>query len=316
MKREKKSKLQISRRAFLAASLGASTLIPATAWGWSFTTSDLELTEFNINLPPDCEALDGFKIAFVSDLHIGPALDLDLLDRTFKLIEAQKPDLLALGGDFIWVPDSVISRIFRANRHREFDAINIQGTRKLIFSLLREYLDKLKVPYGTFSVFGNHDRWSAPFEMAHYLDSKDLFLLSNNTELVTANGVKLEIFGADDYWTGIPKSPKFLAQRPERTFRLLLAHNPDYVFELNRNHTLHCELALCGHTHGGQIRLPVFGTPFYNVRFTELAQGKNQLDSTPVITSQGVGVVEVPYRINCPAEVVCITLVANHDITT
>ena len=299
---------KISRRAFIGASLSAMALAPLSASAFSFTTSKLELTQLVIPLPAHCHGLEGFKIVFVSDLHIGPALDLDLLHHTFEMIKAQNPDLLVLGGDFLWIPDSIISTIFSAKRHNEFDASNNAGTRRLIFSLLREYLDKLEIPHGIVSIYGNHDRWSAPAEMPKYLKAKNLFLLSNDHKTLSISGSELQIYGVDDYWTGLPKRPQFQHSSPNRGFRLLLSHNPDYLFELHKNKVLDCHLALCGHTHGGQIRLPLVDTPFYNVRYSQLAEGLNMLGNTAVITTRGVGVVEIPHRINCPAEIVSVVL--------
>jgi predicted MPP superfamily phosphohydrolase len=96
----------------------------------------------------------------------------------------------------------------------------------------------------------------------------------------------------------------------EKSIKICLAHNPDYFVELQKKSPVKFDLSLAGHTHGGQIKLPIWGSLIYNVENRQFAEGLVETNQSSYYTSRGIGVVEIPHRINCPAEVCIFTLKA------
>lgn len=117
----------------------------------------------------------------------------------------------------------------------------------------------------------------------------------------------LLIFGSDDYLTGLPAVPP-AAAIPGVSARVLVTHNPDYVSEVLKRDAARFSLALCGHTHGGQVRLPGLISMAAPVRDTRFLAGLVQVDGRWVYTSRGLGMVGLPFRVNCPPEITTIEL--------
>ena len=131
-------------------------------------------------------------------------------------------------------------------------------------------------------------------------------MLINRSVTFKRNLETFRIIGTDDYWTGIPRFAA--APKRESENRVLISHNPDYVSFLLENTACEFDLALSGHTHGGQIKLPIIGALGYNVTDARFGEGLVHHKRGEVFTTRGLGVVEIPVRINCPPEVSILTL--------
>jgi predicted MPP superfamily phosphohydrolase len=136
-----------------------------------------------------------------------------------------------------------------------------------------------------------------------------LKLLINQEFSIKRGEQSLEVFGVDDYLTGIPTTPPTRSPLKDGVSkRIILSHNPDYISALLKRPEHSFSLALCGHTHGGQVVLPIVGPIAAQVVDRRFISGLHNLDNRIVYTSRGLGVVGLPFRLDCPPEVSVFTL--------
>ena len=217
-------------------------------------------------------------LGFASDLHAGPTTPQRTLEEAFGHLRAFDPDVLLLGGDFVL-----------------FDARYCERLVPLIRSV--------RAPLGRYAVLGNHDVWADDRRIERTLESAGVQLLVNRT--VRLPGREVSLGGLDDYWTGEPCYQE--AFRDRSRVHLLLMHSPDHAPHLPREQRF--DLALCGHTHGGQISLPS-GRPIAMVSATSRRYpfGRFELSQGPMLVSRGVGNIEVPMRAFAAPDVLCVRL--------
>ena len=289
----------MSRRFFLKAGLGA---IGVTAMGvgkgYSNTLrSQIQVERVPVHLKGLPKSFRGFKIALLSDLHSSPLVDQKHLDHAVDLALSEKPDLIALTGDFI----GHTLRTHRQEIH-EFDT---------------QYLDNLVValgrataPFGTYAVLGNHDFWSGP-EVTKRLHQDfekraGVRVLRNQSVVLTKGKQSIQLLGIDDYWHTWDLS-QAMRKVPRESVKILLSHNPDINRQIKPSHKI--DLVLSGHTHGGQISLPFIGPPFSPTRDARYIRGLVRDGDRQTYITRGVGHLVMPIRFNCPPEVTVITLV-------
>lgn len=302
--------MRISRREFITRgfSLGVATALVGTGAIGSDTTENLELIEVNIpltGLPPD---LDGYRIGFLTDIHLGVAVSTDYIADAISSVLGAQIDLLLFGGDYLWIAESPVGRLLQPERSPEFARIPTDKRRaEAIFQTLARMVPYRPPNDGIFWVFGNHDRWIHPTMCAASWATTSARCLLNEQVEIRRGTSSLLLVGVDDYLTGVPHIPPLRRDRPGPT--VLLTHNPDHAADLSAHGRLSSfDLVLCGHTHGGQIRLPLLGAPLYNVRHRRFGSGLLSENGTWVYTSRGLGVVEFPYRIACRPEATIVTL--------
>lgn len=299
----------LTRRQFIKHSLSAGACAGLTACGTQkiLETTNSQVEEnhqeiFSKKLPANFEH---YRIAFVSDLHHGPFLQRKWLDDTLKIINGSNPDLVLLGGDYLSLPESFKKKHLYPWHNSDFSKSSDKD--EIIAQVYLELSDlfaQMKAKDGCLAIFGNHDRWLAPQICPRSFQSKGIDFLLNQNKLITRGKQYLEICGVDDYWTGFPRC-QF---KNQQAYKILLTHNPDFAADQKLNNSVSCDLALAGHTHGGQIILPVIGALSYNVRDLDYIYGLQPLANSQIYTSKGIGVVEVPYRYNCNPEVAILTL--------
>ena len=177
------------------------------------------------------------------------------------------------------------------------------------YELVSSIIAEVNAPEGIVAVYGNHDRWTIPKFCHKQFTSRQIRILINESIELNRSGSILRLIGVDDYWTGIPRIPKLpVRTKNSKEVRILISHNPDFLSPLINQRQNIFDLGLCGHTHGGQIKLPVVGALHYNIRDLRLSEGLYQNDYCSVYTTRGVGVVEIPYRVNCNPEVSILNL--------
>jgi hypothetical protein len=236
--------------------------------GVSFTLPDL---------PP---AFDGYKILFLTDLHLD-GLD-GLTEKAIEIIRQTPADMCILGGDF------------RMRTYGTFDAA---------LHRLKLLLPEVRAADGILGVLGNHD---CP-EIVDALKESGVAFLVNDSAVIERNGQCIWIVGADDchYFKAHDLESAF-DNLPLRTFTILVSHSNEIYNEAVRYKP---NIFLCGHTHGGQILIPPFGPIFTHSKAPRrLCSGRWDYEGMPGYTSVGVGVSGVPVRFNSRGEVVVITL--------
>jgi predicted MPP superfamily phosphohydrolase len=209
------------------------------------------------------------RIAFASDFHTGPTTDPAVLVSASNALRAAAPDVLLLGGDFVGF---------------EADAID----------WLAPLLGSIPAPLGRFAVLGNHDRWTDADYIGRKLEDAGIQLLVNRNVRLAAPADGLWICGLDDDRHGHPDGAAAL--RGAEGARIVLMHSPSGLLELG---TLRFDLALCGHTHGGQIALPG-GIPLLlpaGPLSRKYARGRFDLgEGRTLIVSVGLGCGGLPIR--------------------
>ena len=301
----------LSRRSFIKNALFASAATASTTAAFKDSTNDLQCKQINLELPDLPPSFDGFKIAFITDPHLGECSSVALLERAVELTAEQKPDLLILGGDYVNALDLGISRFFYHQRYAsdlkscsgrvpDFQQVIQRG--KTDFLAAASTVSKLKPPFGIIAVLGNHDRWNSVENCQTIFAEHNIDLLINQKRFIDKGSDKIEIYGSDDYSTGVPLVPE---KTPH--FRIFVSHNPDFLEEIGSSTNF--SIGLSGHTHGGQVSLPVFGTIFSNIQYPQLIQGLNRTSAGSLVyTSAGIGTSGLPIRLNCPPELSILNL--------
>lgn len=294
----------LTRRQFLGGSLSMAAAAPLSGIA-SSSGSTLELQTVAVpveNLP---EVFRGFRIGFMTDIHLSAFLQERLLEEAIAWLSRLELDLLLLGGDYLWKPREFIREAFPIHRNSLAD-LDRPDLDQRIYTQLIEMLGDIKPREGIYAILGNHDRWAASQICERVFQHTPIRLLVNQSAWISRSGASLEIFGSDDYLTGRPRLPE-TANSPAP--RILLTHNPDMLPWYLDHNSQHFSLALMGHTHGGQI-CPVRGLALsYNIQHARYGEGLVLHPSGCVCyTSRGLGCVGVPFRLNCPPEITLLTL--------
>ena len=231
-------------------------------------------------LPASTPAL---TLAFASDFHAGLTTDPCLLHRACAEMSAAKPDLLLLGGDFV-----------------SLDARQIDW--------LAPLLSTIAAPLGKFAVLGNHDRWNGVGRVTRTLEAHGIEVLVNENRRLQPPFNDVWVCGLDDYLTGEVDVGTALADAGGT--RIVLMHAPDSLEDLAGEHFA---LAICGHTHGGQIAFrggaPLMSAPGPLSRM--YSRGAFRLDHGGVLlVSVGLGCSTLPVRLNSDPEIIVCRLSA------
>jgi len=230
------------------------------------------------------------RVLHLSDLHASGYVPLEFIAQAIQLGLAEKPDLICLTGDFI-------------TKH---------------FTRFADYADVLKplaTAAPTFACLGNHDggKWAARpnyrghadhSEVRKCLTASGATVLLNQSQEITLRGRKLRLVGVGDLWADELRATEAFATVSPAAATVLLMHNPDGKDGVA---DFPWHLALCGHTHGGQLRLPFFGTPFAPVRDHRYVAGLNRWRDRWIFTTRGIGNLH-GVRFNCRPEVSLLTL--------
>ncbi|MCC6442820.1 MAG: metallophosphoesterase [Armatimonadetes bacterium] len=166
----------------------------------------------------------------------------------------------------------------------------------------------LRACYGVYGVYGNHDHWSGDIAgVIAGLRPSGMTLLVNQAVKIKANDYEWWLCGRDDSWAGRPDLPKTLADMPEGAFKILLCHEPDFADTAAK---YDIGLQLSGHSHGGQVSLPLTGPIILPPHGRKYPVGLQQVGDTGswVYTSRGIGVSFPPVRLNCRPEITLLTL--------
>lgn len=295
-------KKPIGRRSFLRGMLGVFAVSGAgVGTGYNNTRHySIRLERVQIKLKRLPPSFHGFTIGLLSDLHSSPIVSGEHLRYAAELLMTEKPDMIALTGDFI-------GHTFRfpGEPYHEFD-------RRYVVDMV-EALSVLEAPHGLFGVLGNHDFWSGPHAVKtlvkDFEDGLGVQWLRNRHVFLTRGGERIVLAGVDDYWQKSCSPAEAVKGAPNDTARILLSHNPEVNEILFRNR-YDVDLVLSGHTHGGQIKLPFIGAPFAaGVRRAKYMEGLARDGDRQTYVTRGVGHLVVPIRFLCPPEVTLITLV-------
>lgn len=248
-----------------------------------------QLVRQEISLPRWPAALNGFKIAVLSDFHYDPVFSVHPLRAAIPVVNALQPDLIALTGDFVSEPS--------LGRTRRQAALAAEPCARL--------LRQLTAPHGLWAVMGNHDVLTDPDLVTSILRSSGIQVLLNQSTPLEQAGARFWLSGVDDVMQGDSDLNATLTVVPKQEATVLLAHEPDYADFVARHPV---DLQISGHSHGGQVRLP-FLPPFYEPPLArKYIAGLYQVGPLTLYTNRGLGTVGFPVRFDCPPEITLITL--------
>jgi predicted MPP superfamily phosphohydrolase len=256
------------------AAIGIGAVGGTTAHGFLYERHRVGVTRAALEVSGLADALSGLKVGFLSDLHRSQTVSHELIDLAVRLLMAEQPELIVLGGDYVTWGD-------RAYVEPAADA-----------------LSPLAAAHGVVAVLGNHDD---DRDMPSALMRRGFTVLRDARTRLTIRGEPLDVAGLR-YWT---RKAADLAHvlRGASTNLLLVAHTPSRLIEAA---ALSVPLLLSGHTHGGQIVLPGVGA--LAARKFPVVAGIARRENTTVFVSRGLGTVYLPVRVNCPPEVAILTL--------
>lgn len=225
---------------------------------------------------------EGFRILHLSDIH-ADGLE-ELADVLYEALNRLHVDVCVLTGDYRFALQGMCHRVY-PNMARILDGVNSQ--------------------HGIIGVLGNHDAE----EMVSEFERMGIRVLMNEAHPIHSvdRAEALWFVGLDDpHYYGCDDLPGALQQVPDDAFKVLLVHTPE-VFDDAHHHGI--QLYLCGHTHGGQIRLPFIGPVLTHANAPRrFASGAWRYKTVQGYTSSGVGCSGVAARFLCPPEIVLIEL--------
>lgn len=259
-------------------------------------SADPEITETQVFLSRLPAEHDGLKIVHLTDIHLSIFSSVEEVRRVVDLANLLDPDLVALTGDYVTYSPTYIWPVAQA-------------------------LGRLRSRLGVFAVLGNHDFRAGADEVARALRDHHIVVLRNahcplplaeqqarkqkDRSSATPGATTLWIAGVDDPWVAQADLGKALKSIPRRDPKILLCHNPEAIGEAARHGI---DLMLSGHTHGGQVRLPLLRSLYRSIPGERFVDGWNQLGGTQIYVSRGIGKVVVPVRVACPPEITCLCL--------
>jgi predicted MPP superfamily phosphohydrolase len=266
------------RGAALVGAAGAAGVIPVASAATDHAEPSAERVTFRL---PDLDpAHDGLKVAQLSDLHVGPRTPTETVRSAIDAANAFAPDLVVLTGDYL------------------------SHSRSELWAM-RDLLGGLVAP--TVAVLGNHDVWVDPAGATAALRRHGYEVLENGWTSLRLRGAPLRIVGVGDHLTRREDVVRATRGLPPGPAPLVLAHGPrtaDALRTLDRP-----LLCLSGHTHGGQINVPILTPLLLAALIREpYVRGRYQLGRVQLYVNRGVGMSGIRVRFNAPPEVTLATL--------
>ncbi len=205
------------------------------------------------------------------------------------MVNDLRPDLIALAGDFV--------SLSLVPYNGEKDAA--------VAEPCSELLRQMQAPHGLWAVLGNHDVSTAPRLVIGALQTRGIRVLLNQSVAIEQNGARFWLAGVNDVLSRSSDLSATLDGVPSDEATILLAHEPDYADYTSRHPV---DLQLSGHTHGGQVRLPLIGPLYLPEMGRKYILGLYEVGLLTLYTNAGLGTLRVPVRFNCPPEITLLTL--------
>lgn len=253
-----------------------------------FETYRLEVKHYTFTAPDVPAAFDGLQIAFITDVHRSGFFTQGRIERIADRVNHLEPDLILLGGDYVYGSTSYEASCFEA-------------------------LSRLRAPLGTYAVLGNHDygvhdsRGGDLTQVLSAIAKTEITLLQNEGVWLERAGERIRLGGVADLWGDEPALDPVIAGTSADDLVVLMSHNPDYAEELPPGAV---DLVLSGHTHGGQVTFFGLWAPHVPSEYGQRYRtGLVEDDAATVIVSNGVGTIFPPVRFFARPQIVVVTLI-------
>ncbi len=260
------------RRGGIEQYSAGTALKPSARWssGERFTVNDERIW---LDALPS--TFHGLRVVQISDIHHGLFLPKEWLSEAVRQANRLNPDIIALTGDFV-----------------TYSRRNIGPAAEL--------LGRLRARYGVYAVLGNHDFRVDAAAVSEALQRQHIDVLRNRHVTLWFGGESVYLAGVDDYGYGADLR-RAMRGIPREAATVLLAHNPRVIHLASRHGV---SLVLSGHTHGGQVNLPLLGTVYgRSPERLRYKIGWDRMGATQIYVSRGIGTIVLPWRLRCPAEI-------------
>jgi predicted MPP superfamily phosphohydrolase len=254
----------------------ALAVIVLGVWAFWLEPASLTVAEERVLLPAP---LGGpLRLAVLTDLHVGSRFNgLDRLRQIVDRTNAARPDVVCLLGDLV--------------------IQGVAGGRFVTPEAIAAELGRLKSRAGIVAVLGNHDAWLDHDRVQRALERSGIPVVEERAVRLSTPAGPVWFAGVSDLWTGRHDIAAALAPADDAAPLVLLTHNPDVFPDVPPR----VALTLAGHTHGGQVRLPLLGTPIVPSRFgARYAAGHVVEDGRHLYVATGIGTSLVPVRFRVP----------------
>ena len=255
--------------------------VPSSVWAAAIEPNLLSITRKDLTLPRWPKALDGFRVAQLTDIHFRPGTDDGLLEKIQKALKKETVDLIVLTGDFVTNERNVLPELFRK-------------------------LKGLQANHGIIASPGNHDRWHlSGATIRKHVQAAGFDYLQNKGTMLSIKGENVN--GLDSIWGGHPIASQAWAGHRGDAPVISLVHEPDPFDDLRANQRV--DLQFSGHTHGGQCRVPLIGYAPVKVKYgRKYIYGHYKKDDSHLWVSRGIGTVGTRVRFACTPELAILTL--------
>lgn len=278
----------MTRRAFLGT--GAAAFAGVGLYSGTHARHEFNVTHrtFAIRNLPD--AFVGYRFVQMSDIHLEEYTEPWFLQRMIDHVNALNPDLVLFTGDLI-------------SRGPGSDRIAWRAA-----GVAAELFEELKAPQ-RFAVLGNHDVAVGAQHVIQPLEAHGTPVLVDSYFPLERGTDVLWIAGSDDAGMRKPDLDLAVPARPNAPV-ILMCHEPDYADHVVRHPRFPLiDVMLSGHSHGGQVRLPLVGPLILPPLGKKYVEGHFQFGHMQLYVNRGIGTVGLPFRLNCPAELTHVTLV-------
>jgi predicted MPP superfamily phosphohydrolase len=241
-----------------------------------------QVREIQVKIPDLPKAFEGYRIAHLSDLHIGATTPKEWGHRWARAANGRAPDLTVVTGDLV-----------------------TSGTE--YYDDIADVVGALTAKDGTFVSMGNHDYFGDGEPLIAKLRARGARVLRNDGLFLTRGDARLYLCAIDDTWTKRDDMDAALAGRADGVPTVLLAHDPERFRASSKKDV---ELTLSGHTHGGQIAVPFLSEHLSLSHLTHhFHQGLYTKGRSTLYVHPGLGTTGPPIRIGVAPAVVILTLV-------
>ncbi len=272
----------MNRRKFITYMLCGATVPLTGSYSVLIEPKSVQVNHYRIPVAGLPASFNGFRLAHLTDLHLGFMTTEKFLEGVIARTNRLKPDAIVCTGDYV---------------HGRNSADNLEKVWPI--------LAKLEARYGVYSVLGNHEHW-AGLERSMYWLERTGQNLRHLCKPIYKGRERIVLGGAGDLWEDDLNIDKAFSSSDQDDCRILLSHNPD---SLDTEFKTSLSLAICGHTHGGQVVIPFYGPPILPVKNKRYASGLIDAGKTKMFISRGIGWAIYPVRLNCPPEIAVLELV-------
>jgi predicted MPP superfamily phosphohydrolase len=276
----------LKKRIRTALGIILALILGCLVWGVFIEPNRLIVRQETIQIDNWPKELSGLRIAVIADIHTGgPFINDQKLRRIVELTNQQNPDLIVLLGDYM-SPNSWHS-------HRVEPEVTAAG------------LKDLKAPLGVYSVLGNHDWWYNGEKVRRAFEQNGIPVLEDEVAEIRWHDKSFWLVGLADAWSRPQHIGETLAKVPQGSTIIALTHSPDAFPRLPQN----VPLLLAAHTHGGQVNIPLIGTPIVPSRFgPKYTSGHILENGHHMFVTTGIGTSILPVRFRVPPEIVILTI--------